>query len=88
MISEHACSATCQKIPVNLIDCTNQPTTFDARTLKLPGLCSGGCFGKNCAYECRNSSTVALAVTGLAFPLRTSATNAGLYARCASGGSR
>jgi hypothetical protein len=32
--------------------------------------------------ECRNSSTVAIAVTGIAFPFRASATNAGLYAKC------
>lgn len=33
--------------------------------------------------ECRNSSETALAVTGIAFPVRPSATHAGLYSKCA-----
>jgi hypothetical protein len=59
---------------------------FDHTTIELfasdctcakGGLSAAGC-------DCRNSSKMALAVTGIAFPLRASATNAGLYAKCSS----
>jgi hypothetical protein len=59
---------------------------FDQTTIELfasdctcakGGLSTAGC-------DCRNASKVALAVTGIAFPLRASATNAGLYAKCSN----